>query len=236
MGFRLISNDINIPFTSYRWIGVAISSLAVIGSIVAVMTLGLNLGIDFRGGVTVEVGPASEQTFTQDDLDPVRQAVDDLDVGNFKVQTIGSPGGGKDNIIVFVERQEVDTEGLSGQELAEAEHEAETAQTAAKDAVILALKDTLGEGIELRREDVVGPTVSGELIQKGVMALVIAVAMMLVYIAFRFEWQFALGAVVALVHDVIVTMGFFAVSRMEFNLSIVAALLTIVGYSMTIPW
>lgn len=232
MGLQLIPDDTHIPFTSYRWFGVAVSSLAVVGSILAIMFIGLNLGIDFRGGITVEVGPAPDQTFTQDDLEPVRSAISAANVGNFKVQTIGSPGGGKDNIVVFVERQEADLGGLTGEALHDATRDAELAQTAAKETVIKALRETLGENIDLRREDVVGPTVSGELIQKGVTALVIAIGMMLVYIAFRFEWQFSLGAVAALVHDVIVTMGFFAVTHMEFGLSIVAALLTIVGYSM----
>ncbi|MGV6820596.1 MAG: protein translocase subunit SecF [Parvularcula sp.] len=232
MGLQLIPDDTHIPFTSYRWFGVTLSSLAVVGSILAIMFIGLNLGIDFRGGITVEVGPAPDQTFTQDDLEPVRSAIAAANVGNFKVQTIGSPGGGKDNIVVFVERQEADLGGLTGEALHDATRDAELAQTAAKETVINALRDTLGENIDLRREDVVGPTVSGELIQKGVTALVIAIGMMLVYIAFRFEWQFSLGAVAALVHDVIVTMGFFAVTHMEFGLSIVAALLTIVGYSM----
>ena len=83
-----------------------------------------------------------------------------------------------------------------------------------------------------RKEDVVGPTVSGELIQKGALAVALAIGMMLIYIWLRFEWQFSLGAIVALIHDVIITLGMFSVTRLEFNLSIIAAILTIVGYSM----
>ncbi|MHA7871894.1 MAG: protein translocase subunit SecF, partial [Hyphococcus sp.] len=90
----------------------------------------------------------------------------------------------------------------------------------------------LGEGFELRKVDVVGPTVSGELIQKGAIAVALAIGMMLIYIWFRFEWQFSLGAIAALVHDVVITLGMFAVTSLEFNLSIIAAILTIVGYSM----
>ena len=95
-----------------------------------------------------------------------------------------------------------------------------------------ALKTLLGEDVEFRKIEVVGPTVSGELIQKGAIAVALAIGMMLIYIWFRFEWQFSLGAIVALVHDVAITLGMFSVTGLEFNLAIIAAILTIVGYSM----
>ena len=251
MALNLIPSDTNVAFTRMAPIGQIVSLLAVIGSIAAFFVMGLNFGIDFRGGVTVEVGPGEARTFTADDLDATRQAIAPLDLGDVQVSFISAGGAGtKDNIVVVIEEQPVDPTLVdSGSVLPEdtqaedptapdadraldAGRAAELSQQAALTRVKGVLTETLGGEIVIRREDVVGPTVSGELVEKGVTALVVAISLMLVYIWFRFEWQFSLGAVTALIHDVILTIGVFAVTQLDFTLSIIAALLTIIGYSM----
>ncbi|MEL7488755.1 MAG: protein translocase subunit SecF, partial [Pseudomonadota bacterium] len=196
-----------------------ISLAVVIGSIVAVATLGLNFGVDFRGGVTIEV--ADDEPI---DLQAVREAVSGLNLGEIQVQEIKDISGASEGVVLFVEQQQVADDAEDGA--------GEKAQQRASEAVQAALRDALGDGINFRKIDVVGPAVSGELIQKGATAVAIAIAMMLLYIWFRFEWQFSVGAILALVHDVIITLGVFAVTRLEFSLPIIAAILTIVGYSM----
>ena len=213
---KLVPDLTKIPFTKYRMIAAAISALLVVGSIVAVSTLGFNFGVDFRGGVTVEV--SDDEPI---DVGAVRSSVNALGLGGVRVQEIQDFAGAEPAVVVFVPRQEAETPEA-----------AETAQQEAARSVQDALRTLLGDGIDFRKIDVVGPTVSGELIRTGVVAVTVAIAMMLLYIWFRFEWQFSIGAILALVHDVVITLGMFAVTRLEFNLAIIAAILTIVGYSM----
>lgn len=223
MFLKLVPDETKIAFTTMRFAALTISALLIVGSFFALYTKGLNFGIDFRGGVTVEV--ADDQPI---DVASVREAVSGLGLGNVKVQEIQDFAGGDEAVVVFVERQDVDqTDSEDVDDDAE-----ETAQQDAAAQVQNALRTLLGDGIEFRKIEVVGPTVSGELIQKGAIAVVLAITMMLIYIWFRFEWQFSLGAIAALVHDVTITLGMFAVTNLEFNLSIIAAILTIVGYSM----
>ncbi len=230
MPLNLVPTETKIPFTKARNVTMGLSALVVAASIFAFLTIGLNFGIDFRGGVTVEVGPAPEQTFTASDLGEVRSAVDALGLGNVAAREIGGVAGAPAGIVVVVEEQDVEGEAdISSEGIDQA---AEQLQTQVANQVQAVLVETLGEDISFRRVDVVGPTVSGELVQRGVLAMVLAVGMMLVYIWFRFEWQFSLGAVLALVHDVAITIGVFSVTQLEFTLSIIAALLTIIGYSM----
>jgi len=218
MAFQLIPSDTKINFVKFRFIALAMSALLLIGSITAFFTIGLNFGIDFRGGVTVEVGPAEGETFDDNSLTAARQAVNDLNLGDVRVQNITTPGG-EQGIVAFIEAvTDTDDGDLRQNEVATQVQEA--------------LKAALGDMISIRRVDVVGPTVSGELVQRGVTALVVAIALMLAYIWFRFEWQFSIGAILALTHDVILTIGVFAVTQLEFTLAIIAALLTIIGYSM----
>ena len=237
MALNLIPSDTNVRFTKLAPIGQVLSLLLVIGSVVAVTTLGLNFGIDFRGGVEIEVAPAQGQTFTEDDLTRVRGAVDGLGLGQVNVSTISDLTGGEEFILVSVERQAAQAEEVAPERVAADDPTpqstaAELAQQSAAAEVQQALREVLGEGIEFRNVSVVGPTVSGELLRAGVTALSIAIGLMLLYIWFRFEWQFSLGAITALVHDVILTVGMFAVTQLDFTLSIIAALLTIIGYSM----
>ncbi len=229
MHFKLIPDRTSVPFTKYRLIAAAVSGLLLVGSVVALMTMGLNFGVDFRGGVTIEVADSEPI-----DVGEVRTAIGGLGLGDVKVQEIQDFTGSEPAVVVFIEQQdaaavEPDAEGdpTANQERAD-----ELAQQAALSAAQTALRDLLGEDVEFRKIEVVGPAVSGELIQKGIIAVVLALGAMLIYIWFRFEWQFSLGAIAALAHDVIITLGVFSVTRLEFKLEIIAAILTIVGYSM----
>lgn len=200
---KLVPDDTHIPFLGMRFIALAVSTAMVLGSIAMVIFFGLNFGIDFRGGTMIEIG-----TEEPADIADLRNRLGGLGLGEVQIQEFGAPT----DVLIRIETQP----GGEG----------------AQRGAIQTVRDELGDTVEYRRVEVVGPTVSGELIEAGVLAIILAVGMMLVYIWFRFEWQFSVGAVVALVHDVVITLGLFAVLQLEFNLSIIAALLTIVGYSM----
>ena len=200
---KLLPDETHVPFIRFRMIAFVVSLLAVLASITLVAVMGLNFGIDFRGGTMIEVGTEGPA-----DLADMRGRLGNLGLGDVQVQTFGAP----DDVLIRVATQPGGAE--------------------AQQEVVTKVRAELGTNVEYRRVEVVGPTVSGELIEAGVLAIVLAVGMMLVYIWFRFEWQFSVGAVIALVHDVVITLGLFAVLQLEFNLSIIAALLTIVGYSM----
>ncbi|MEL7492081.1 MAG: protein translocase subunit SecF [Pseudomonadota bacterium] len=221
MLLKLVPDQTNVPFTKWRFIAAIFSVILVAASIGALATLGLNFGVDFKGGVTIEVSDNEPI-----DLDTVRNKVQTLGLGDVRVQEIQDFAGGAEGVVVFIEQQAAE-EGAD-----EADKAAEQAQQRASEAVQAALQELLGDGYQLRRADVVGPAVSSDLIRAGVTAVVLAIGMMLLYIWFRFEWQFSVGAILALVHDVVITLGMFAVTRLEFSLAIIAAILTIVGYSM----
>lgn len=204
---RLVPAKTNVPFMGYRKVAFSLSGILVVASILILMISGLNLGIDFRGGILVEVktpGPAN--------LSTMRSALSGLGLGEVALQEFGAP----DDVLIRVERQPGDS----------------TAQQVAVDVVKETLASAVGPGIDYRRVEFVGPKVSAELLRAGSLALLFALGAMLVYIWFRFEWQFSIGAVAALTHDVVLTFGMFAVTGLEFNLSSIAAILTIVGYSM----
>jgi preprotein translocase SecF subunit len=220
MLLKLIPDQTAIGFTRMRYIAMAVSAFMVVASLAAVFTLGFNFGVDFRGGVTIEV--ADDQPI---DIGAVRSAVSGLGLGGVDVQEIQDFAGSDKAVIIRISQQQADAS-------AEDANANELAQQEAAAKVRAALTDLLGDGIEFRKQEIVGPTVSGELVQKGALAVALAIAMMLIYIWLRFEWQFSAGSVIALLHDVIITLGLFAVTRLEFNLSIIAAILTIVGYSM----
>ncbi len=225
MLLKLIPDQTAVQFVRLRFGALALSAALIVASIAALMTIGLNFGVDFKGGVTIEV--ADDEPI---DLGSVREAVGALGLGDVQVQEIRDVAGAEEAVMVVIERQEVAP--MPGEDADETARRAEIAQQEALTAAQDALSALLGEGIEFRNRSVVGATVSGELIQKGVIAVVLALGMMLIYIWLRFEWQFSLGAIVALIHDVVITLGMFAVTRLEFNLAIIAAILTIVGYSM----
>ena len=210
---KLVPSKTDVKFLRFRMIAAIVSSLAILASGILFFSQGLNFGIDFRGGTKI--------TFTKEekpDVSRVRQIIGDLGFGDVKVQEFGSDNGVQIVIEGAVE------EGSSK----ESERATQNVATIAQEAITA----EFGDGVTFLGVEVVGPKVSGELVFNGILAVVAAVALMLVYIWFRFEWQFSLGAVIALIHDVILTIGVFSLTQLEFNLSIIAAILTIVGYSM----
>lgn len=221
---HLIPQGTKFKFVDKRNFAFGGSVLAIALSAFLFFSVGLNLGIDFLGGTVIEIetqGPA--------DVDMLRNATADLGLGTITIQNFGAP----DHVMIRVGLQEevaeevpVESEDLS------ASAEKEGAQQKVVEIVRNALDAASGGTISYERTEVVGPTVSGELVKTSTIAVLLAVLLMLVYIWFRFEWQFSLGAVVALFHDVILTIGVFSLTQIEFNLPIIAAILTIVGYSM----
>ncbi len=192
-----------IRFLKFRKMALLASAVLCALSLGLYATKGLNYGIDFQGGILLEIrtkGPADHQQ--------LRERIRELNLGNFEIQGFGEPT----DVLIRIETQ---PGGAPGQQKG-----------------IEAVQRALGPDVEYRRTEFVGPTVSGELVQAGVTAVLLALLAMLVYIWFRFEWQFGVGAVVALSHDVIMTIGMFAVVGLEFNLTTVAAILTIAGYSI----
>lgn len=219
---RLVPHGTTFKFVDKRYFAFAGSVVAVVASIVLFFSVGLNYGIDFRGGTVLEIrteGPA--------DLETIRSVTGNLGLGDVQIQEFGSP----DHVMIRVELQDVPAVEAAPEETTEAAGR-EQAQQKVVTIIRAALDEALKGPVEYLRTEVVGPTVSGELVKTGIEAVLAAVFLMLVYIWFRFEWQFSLGAVVALTHDVILTIGVFSITRLEFNLSIIAAILTIVGYSM----
>jgi len=194
---QLIPADTRIDFTGKRKIAFIFSVALIALSVFFFFSRGLNYGIDFEGGIMLDV--AYE---TAPDLYAVRGSLDTLGLGDVEIQQFGEPT----NILVRVQRQEGD----------------EKTQLAA----ILTVKEALGEGLDYRRTEFVGPKVGSELIQAGVTAVILSLVAMMIYIWFRFEWQFGIGAIIALAHDMITTIGLFALLQLEFNLA------TIAGYSI----
>mgnify|MGYP000170950492 CR=1 FL=1 len=205
MLLKLVPQDTNLQFVRMRFIAYVLSALMIIGSIGLYFSNGLNFGIDFKGGFLIEA-----HTEAPADLGLIRGLIGDLNLGDVSIQTFG-----EDNqILIRIEEQDA----MSLNE------------------VVTLVQTTLTNGVDdtviFQRTESVGGVVSGELVQSGIMSVLLAVGAVLFYIWIRFEWQFGLGAVIALVHDVILTVGMFSLTQLEFNLSIIAAILTIVGYSL----
>jgi preprotein translocase subunit SecF len=199
----LVPTGTKINFLQFRKIAAVLSLVLCVASAGLFFVKGLNFGIDFRGGILIEVrteGPAN--------MSQLRDSLGGLGLGEVQLQEFGQPT----DVLIRIERQ---PGGEKAQLLA-----VETAKRA------------LGTDVDYRRTEFVGPKVGGELIEAGITAVLLALTAMLVYIWFRFEWQFGVGAVVALLHDVLLTIGIFALLGLEFNLSTVAAILTIAGYSI----
>lgn len=205
-GLSLIPDKTAFRFMRGRFIGIAVSAVLSVSSLALFVHPGLNYGIDFVGGTLVEV-----RTQEPAKLDTWRQALSGLNLGEIALQEAGSA---KD-VLVRIERQPGDDQ----------------AQAAATDKVKAKLAE-IAPGSTIERVEVVGPKVSGELMEAGFLAVGLACLAMLVYIWIRFEWQFAVGAIVTLVLDVTKTVGLFALTGLDFNLTAIAALLTLVGYSV----
>jgi len=202
-GLHLIPTDINLGFFSKRIAFFIFSAALVIASMGVLFINGLNFGIDFKGGILIEI-----RTEKAADISSMRGQLEGIGLGEVSLQEFGDPN----EVLIRVQRQGGD----------------EKAEQVAVDKI----KAMLGEGIEYRRTEFVGPKVSAELLWDGIKAVSFAIMAILVYIWIRFEWQFGVGAVAALAHDVFSTIGIFAFFGFEFNLSTVAAILTIAGYSI----
>ena len=202
-GIQFIPSGTRVPFMRFHKLFLGFSAFIVVASILLVMFDGLNFGIDFRGGILLDV-----KTEGAADVTAMRQTLSALDLGEVGLQEFGSP----DNVLIRLQRQEGE----------------EAEQTVAINRV----KEALGGNVEYRRIELVGPQVSGELFRDALYALAAALLSIAAYLWFRFEWQFGLSGVLSLLHDVIAIVGVFALLGYEFNLTIVAAILTIAGYSI----
>ncbi|MGB0576841.1 MAG: protein translocase subunit SecF [Alphaproteobacteria bacterium] len=200
---NLIPVGTKINFLALRKIAIWSSLALCVGSFGLLLTKGLNFGIDFRGGILLEIRTAQKA-----DLASIRSNLGSLNLGEIELQRFGNDT----DVLIRIESQ---PGGANGQKLA-----------------VDKVKKILGPTVDYRRTEFVGPKVSGELIEAGVTAVGLALIAMLMYIWFRFEWQFGIGAVAALSHDVILTIGVFSLLGLEFNLSTIAAILTIAGYSI----
>lgn len=216
MLLKLVPDNTKIQFTKGWMVAAGASFLLAIASIISVATIGLNFGVDFKGGVTIEVESKSAVN-----LGAVRSGLGALGLGEVAVTEIQDVGVGEKGVLITV-AQQAPREG----------EDFDAAQQRAADEVRTELQKILGEDIVFRKQEIVGATVSGELIEKGALAVGLAVVLMVLYIWWRYEWQFAIGSIVTLFHDVAITMGVLSVTRLDFNISTIAALLTIVGYSM----
>jgi len=211
MRLKLVPSETNWDFFGKARITFGLSILAMVASVVLFFIMGLNYGIDFRGGTTFRTN--AETAVVVSDY---RDALQPLGLGDVSITEVFDPTKPDQHVTqIRIEAQEGD--------------EAVASETA--NAVLAALK-AVDETISFSSVESVGPKVSGELVQTAVIAVILAIAAVLVYIWLRFEWQFALGAVAALVHDVTITIGIFALLQIKFDLAIIAALLTIVGYSL----
>jgi len=201
---RLVPDDTKFDFMRFRRISFPSSAALSIVAILLFFFHGLNFGIDFIGGTLIEARTTSGPA----DLAEMRTTLEGLGLGDIQLQEFGSP----DTVLIRVAEQP------GGDE----------AQQVAKNKV----RAALGSDVEIRREDVVGPRVSTELLAQSTIGLMIAIFAILIYLWFRFEWQFALGAMIANVHDLVLTIGFMSLMQIDFDLSSIAALLTILGYSL----
>ncbi len=203
---KLIPDGTSIQFMRARFLGLGFSAVLSIASIGLFFYPGLNYGVDFKGGIQLEVatkGPA--------DLSALRSGLNALNLGEVGLQEFGSVS----HVLIRTERQ------AGGEE----------AQRVAVDKLRAKIAE-VSPGVKIERTEVVGPKVSGELAQTGVIAVLLASLAMLAYIWVRFEWPFAVGAIATLILDVTKTVGFFALTGLEFNLTAIAALLTLIGYSV----
>ena len=201
---RIVPDDTKFDFTRFRRISFPISALLSILAITLFFTHGLNFGIDFKGGTLLEIRAKSGTV----DIASMRATLSGLNLGDVQLQQFGGP----DEVLIRVAEQ--------------------PGGDAAQQEAVQKVRGALGDAVDYRRVEVVGPRVSGELLAYGMLGLMLAILAILIYLWFRFEWQFALGAMIANVHDIVLTIGFMSISQVDFDLTSIAALLTILGYSL----
>lgn len=201
---RVVPDDTTLHFMNLRRFSFPVSAVLSILAITLYFTHGLNFGIDFKGGTLLEIQEKSGPA----DIAKLRTDLNKLDLGDVQLQQFGGP----QNVLIRVAEQ--------------------PGGDAAQQAAVQKVRGALGDAVEYRRVEVVGPRVSGELLAYGTIGLMLAIVGILLYLWFRFEWQFALGAMVANVHDIVLTIGFMSVTQIDFDLTSIAALLTILGYSL----
>ncbi|MPZ11521.1 MAG: protein translocase subunit SecF [Kiloniellaceae bacterium] len=200
---RKLPVDLGLNFMGRRKIFIAFSAMLMVASIALVFVQGLNFGVDFRGGILIEV-----RTSEPADLAELRSRLGGLGIGQVTLQQFGEPT----DVLINVALPEGDGAGQID--------------------AIEEVKSVLGDDAEIRRQEFVGPKIGDELREAGLLATVLAMLAIGTYIWFRFEWQFGVAALIALAHDVVATVGFYALTQIEFNLATLAAVLTIAGYSI----
>ena len=201
----MLNTPSNIKFINYFKIFNLLSALLILFSIISIIYKGLNFGIDFKGGTLIELRVESSEIRIND----IRSSFLKMNLGDVSVKKFGE----ENDYLVKFEKKNSSNPNLINE-------------------IKKNLNKSLGSDLDFRRVENVGPKVSAELLKSGIIAIALSLVAMLIYIWVRFEWQFSLGAIIALFHDVVITLGIFSIFNLEINLSIVAAVLTIVGYSM----
>ena len=212
MRLKLVPDQTSIDFFRHTRITLGASIVAMVLSITAFAIMGLNFGIDFRGGTSIRT-EATQPV----DIAAYRDAMNPLNFGDVAITEVFDPAFGPERNVAMIRIQ--------------AQEGTESVTPAQLDSVLAALHE-LDPTLSFAAVESVGPKVSGELVQSAIIAVTLALAAVLFYIWLRFEWQFSVGAVAALVHDVVLTIGLFAALQIRFDLAIIAAILTIVGYSL----
>lgn len=201
---RIVPDNTSFRFIRFRRISFPISAILSILSLVAFFTIGLNYGIDFKGGTVMEV----RADFTKTDIGQMRAKLEALELGEVQLQQVGSAG----QVLIRIAQQPG----------GDAEQQAATQR----------VREALGTDYQIERVEVIGPRVSQELVTYGTLGFFFAIVGILIYLWFRFDWQFAVGAMIANLHDILLTIGFMAITQVDFDLTSIAALLTILGYSL----
>ncbi len=201
---RIFKKELHVDFLKYRKVGLVFSMLLIVASVASLAMNRLNFGLDFTGGTLIEVG------FSEDaDITAVREDLETMGIQGAVVQFFGNS---QDITIRMPPQKDMVNDEVGG-------------------LVLEALRAD-GTDVEMRRIDFVGPSVGDELAEEGALAMLVALICIMIYVALRFEWKFALGSVAALAHDVTIVLGFFSITQLEFDLTVLAALLAVIGYSL----
>lgn len=201
---RLVPDNTRFGFMRFRRVSFPFSALASIVAVVSFLWLGMNVGIDFKGGTVVEIQAKAEKA----DVAAIREAAGKLELGDVEIQEYGT----QRDVLLRIGLQ-------PGGDKAQAD-------------VVVKLRSVFEDKYEFRRVEVVGPRVSEELVQNGVIGVLLSILAILIYLWLRYEWEFAIGAVIATMHDLVLTVGFYSVTQLQFDQTSIAAILTIIGYSL----